>query len=62
MNIRELISRIYEKQKRINWNRRLIKEFESEGIDSLKLKSEIIYFEGEIKELQRELNSKYLPV
>jgi peptidoglycan hydrolase CwlO-like protein len=58
-NIKSLISSIYECQKKIIINRRFIRELESEGHDTTKLKSEIDDLEKRIGEFQRELRKRY---
>jgi hypothetical protein len=58
-NIKNLISSIYECQKKIIINRRFIRELESEGNDTLKLKKEIDDLERRIGDFQRELRKRY---
>ena len=58
-NIKGLISNIYECQKKIIINKRFIRELESEGSDTTKLRSEIIDLEGKIADFQKELRRKY---
>ena len=58
-NIKNLISGIYECQKKIIINRRFIRELEDEGRDTAKLKDEISDLEGKIAEYQKELKKKY---
>jgi peptidoglycan hydrolase CwlO-like protein len=58
-NIKSLISSIYECQKKIIINRRFIRELESEGHDTTKLKGEIDDLEKRIGEFQRELRKRY---
>jgi peptidoglycan hydrolase CwlO-like protein len=58
-NIKSLISSIYECQKKIIINRRFIRELESEGHDTYKLKSEIDDLERRIGEFQIELRKRY---
>jgi hypothetical protein len=58
-NIKSLISSIYECQKKIIINRRFIRELESEGIDSSKLRNEISDLERRIGDFQRELRKRY---
>jgi peptidoglycan hydrolase CwlO-like protein len=58
-NIKSLISSIYECQKKIIINRRFIRELESEGHDTMKLKNEIDDLEKRIGEFQRELRKRY---
>jgi peptidoglycan hydrolase CwlO-like protein len=58
-NIKSLISSIYECQKKIIINRRFIRELESEGHDTLKLKNEIDDLEKKIGEFQKELRKRY---
>jgi len=58
-NIKSLISSIYECQKKIIINRSFIRELESEGHDTLKLKSEIDDLERKIGEFQKELRKRY---
>ena len=58
-NIKNLISSIYECQKKIILNRRFIRELESEGNDVAKLKSEIEELEKKIIDYQKELKKKY---
>jgi hypothetical protein len=58
-NIKSLISSIYECQKKIIINRRFIRELESEGHDTFKLKNEIDDLEKRIGEFQIELRKRY---
>ena len=58
-NIKNLISGIYECQKKIIINRRFMRELETEGSDISKLRSEIKDLERKINEYQRELKRKY---
>jgi peptidoglycan hydrolase CwlO-like protein len=58
-NIKSLISSIYECQKKIIINRRFIRELESEGSDTSKLKNEINDLEKRIGEFQKELRKRY---
>jgi len=58
-NIKSLISSIYECQKKIIINRRFIRELESEGNDTVKLKQEIDDLERRIGDFQRELRKRY---
>jgi len=58
-NIKSLISSIYECQKKIIINRRFIRELESEGGDSLKLRNEISDLERKISDFQKELRKRY---
>jgi hypothetical protein len=58
-NIKSLISSIYECQKKIIINRRFIRELESEGNDTLKLKKEIDALENRINDFQGELKRRY---
>jgi peptidoglycan hydrolase CwlO-like protein len=58
-NIKNLISSIYECQKKIILNRRFIRELESEGNDVTKLKNEIKELEQRIIDYQKELKKKY---
>ena len=58
-NIKSLISSIYECQKKIIINRRFIRELESEGNDTQKLKNEITDLEKKIGEFQKELRKRY---
>ena len=58
-NIKNLISSIYECQKKIIINRRFIRELESEGSDVTKLKNEIEELEMKIIDYQKELKRKY---
>jgi hypothetical protein len=58
-NIKSLISSIYECQKKIIINRRFIRELESEGNDTQKLKNEITDLEHRIGEYQKELRKRY---
>jgi hypothetical protein len=58
-NIKSLISSIYECQKKIIINRRFIRELESEGHDTMKLKNEIDDLERKIGEFQKELRKRY---
>ncbi|MBN1414319.1 MAG: hypothetical protein JW973_04405 [Bacteroidales bacterium] len=58
-NIKSLISSIYECQKKIIINRRFIRDLESEGSDTSKLRNEIMDLEHRISEFQKELRNKY---
>ena len=58
-NIKSLISSIYECQKKIIINRRFIRDLESEGSDTLKLRNEIMDLEHRISDYQKELRNKY---
>ena len=58
-NIKNLISGIYECQKKIIINRRFIRELEDEGRDTTKLRGEIADLEAKIAEYQKELKKKY---
>jgi len=58
-NIKSLISSIYECQKKIIINRRFIRDLESEGSDTSKLRNEIMDLEHRISEYQTELRNKY---
>jgi len=58
-NIKSLISSIYECQKKIIINRRFIRDLESEGSDTAKLRNEIMDLEHRISEYQKELRNKY---
>jgi len=58
-NIKNLISSIYECQKKIIINRRFIRELEAEGHDISKLKNEIEELERKIIDYQLELKRKY---
>jgi hypothetical protein len=58
-NIKSLISSIYECQKKIIINRRFIRELESEGNDTNKLRGEISDLERKISEFQKELRRRY---
>jgi len=58
-NIKSLISSIYECQKKIIINRRFIRELESEGIDTVKLRNEITDLERRIGDYQKELRKRY---
>jgi len=58
-NIKSLISSIYECQKKIIINRRFIRELESEGNDSSKLRIEITDLENKIGDFQKELRKRY---
>jgi hypothetical protein len=58
-NIKSLISSIYECQKKIIINRRFIRELESEGNDTNKLRWEISDLERKISEFQKELRKRY---
>ncbi len=58
-NIKNLISSIYECQKKIIINRRFIRELEAEGNDFTKLKNEIEDLERKIIDYQKELKRKY---
>ena len=58
-NIKGLISSIYECQKKIIINKRFIRELESEGSDTTKLRNEIVDLEGKISNFQKELRKKY---
>jgi len=59
--IKSLISSIYECQKRIMCNRRIIRELELEGKGDKKSKfvGEIMELETKILELQKELREKH---
>ncbi len=59
-SIKNLISSIYECQKKIILNRRFIRELEAEGNDVTKLKNEIEELEQKIIDYQQELKKKYL--
>jgi hypothetical protein len=58
-NIKNLISSIYECQKKIIINRRFIRELEAEDNDFTKLKNEIEDLERKIIDYQKELKRKY---
>jgi DNA-binding LytR/AlgR family response regulator len=58
-NIKNLISGIYECQKKIIINRRFIRELEDEGRETTKLRGEITELETKIAEYQKELKKKY---
>jgi len=58
-NIKSLISSIYECQKKIIINRRFIRELESEGHDTFKLRNEIDDLEMKIGDFQKELRKRY---
>jgi hypothetical protein len=58
-NIKSLISSIYECQKKIIINRRFIRELESEGVDTGKLRNEITDLERKIGDYQKELRRRY---
>ena len=58
-NIKSLISSIYECQKKIIINRRFIRELESEGNDTQKLRNEITDLEHRIGDYQKELRKRY---
>ena len=58
-NIKNLISSIYECQKKIILNRRFIRELEAEGNDVTNLKNEIEELEQKITDYQKELKKKY---
>lgn len=58
-NIKGLISSIYECQKKIIINKRFIRELESEGSDTTRLRNEINELEGRISDFQKELRRKY---
>jgi hypothetical protein len=58
-NIKSLISSIYECQKKIIINRRFIRELESEGHDTVRLRNEIDDLEKRISEFQKELRKRY---
>ena len=58
-NIKSLISSIYECQKKIIINRRFIRDLESEGSDTMKLRNEIMDLEHRISDYQKELRNKY---
>jgi hypothetical protein len=57
--IKSLISSIYECQKKIIIDRRFIRELESDGIDTMKLRDEISELEKRIGEYQKELRNRY---
>jgi peptidoglycan hydrolase CwlO-like protein len=59
VNIKSLISSIYECQKKIIINRRFIREYEAEGRDTKILKDEINDFEKKIVEYQKDLRKRY---
>ena len=58
-NIKGLISSIYECQKKIIINRRLIRELETEGHEYEQLEKENDELEKRIIEFQKELKKKY---
>jgi uncharacterized protein YigA (DUF484 family) len=58
-NIKDLVSNIYECQKKIIINRRFIRELETEGQDCTQLKHENDQLENRILSFQRELRNKY---
>jgi hypothetical protein len=58
-NIKSLISSIYECQKKIIIDRRFIRDLESEGADTSKLRNEIRELEHRIADFQQELRNKY---
>jgi len=58
-NIKNLISNIYECQKKIIINKRFIRELENEGSDTTTLKNEIGELERKISDFQKELRRKY---
>lgn len=58
-NIKELVSSIYECQKKIILNRRFIREMESAGEDVTKLELESQKLQEQIVEFQKELKKKY---
>ncbi len=58
-NIKNLISNIYECQKKIIINKRFIRELENEGNDTIKLRNEITDLEKKIHDYQKELRKKY---
>lgn len=58
-NIRNLISNIYECQKKITINKRFIRELEMEGSDTTRLRNEIRDLERQISDFQKELRKKY---
>jgi predicted RNase H-like nuclease (RuvC/YqgF family) len=58
-NIKSLISSIYECQKKIIINKRFIRELETEGSDTAKLRNEILELEQKISDYQKELRKKY---
>jgi hypothetical protein len=60
-SIQDLISSIYECQKKIIIDRRFIRELESEenGNDTSRLQNEIMYLKAKIIELQNELSKRY---
>lgn len=58
-NIKNLISNIYECQKKIIINKRFIRELEGEGSDTTRLRNEILELERKIGDFQKELRKKY---
>lgn len=58
-NISNLVTNIYECQKKIIINKRFIRELENEGSDSAKLRNEVKQLEKRIEDYQRELRRKY---
>ena len=58
-NIKNLISGIYECQKKIILNRTFIRELEAEGNDISKLVNEIDDLKHKIRNYQQELRQKY---
>jgi len=55
--IKELISDIYECQKRIMINKRFLLEIRNNGGDSIKLQQENIKIENQINEYKKKLSS-----
>ncbi len=58
-NIKNLISSIYECQKKIILNRTFIREMEYEGDDATRLIDEIEDLKLKIRKYQQELKQKY---
>ena len=58
-NIKDLVSSIYECQKKIILNRRFIRELEIEGKSTTNLEDENLILEKKIRDYQKELKRKY---
>jgi predicted RNase H-like nuclease (RuvC/YqgF family) len=59
ININDLVSSIYECQKKIIMNKRFIRELDNEGSDTARLKVEVFQLERKIEEFQKQLRRKY---
>jgi len=58
-NVKDLISNIYECQKKINFANNRIQELQSEGNDTSRLQNEITGLHEKIIELQKKLRKEY---